>query len=216
MTETALVQRFAKARGLTMCGTMSKAGARGVLLPLLILDICYRYVSRLNPDDFRFKQRHIVKEIRKAYNHVNGWFFAGLKDQLEDAAIDLMDDLEKRLDLDILICDTAVWNIMKIFPEPLCGQLVACYMAHVLSSAANGVWGEVFQSARGERTHNKDMIKIASETRRLAYELMGRGPHESPDRLIEGLRAAESALGRKLGRWTREDDDNGNKTDNHD
>lgn len=205
MTEIELVQQFAQARGLTMHGNLTRAGARGVLLPLLILDICYRYVSRLDPDNFRFKPRHHVKEIRKAYNHINGWFFAGLKDQLEDAAIDLMDEMECRLDLDIMICETAVWNVFKTFPEPMCGHLVACYMSHLLSSAANATWGQFYRSSKDKVTMNRDMLKIAQETRQLAYELIGRGPHEAQDRFIEGLCAAESALGRKIGKWAIEE-----------
>lgn len=207
MTEIELVQQFAQARGLTMHGNLTRACARGVLLPLLILDICYRYVSRLDPDDFRFKPRHHVKEIRKAYNHVNGWFFAGLKDQLEDAAIDLMDQLEESVNLDVMICETAVWNIFKQWPEPLCGQLVATYMTYLLAAGAAVAWEHSFRGKAGETTRNREMIKIQANAKRLAQALMG-DMGEVQERRVKELRNAENVLGRKLVMWTRKEEQN--------
>ena len=202
MTEVELIKQFAAARGLTMRGTLNRATSRTTLLPLLILDIAYRYVTKLRIDDFRFKARHYAKEIHKAYNHANQWFFVGLKDQLEDAAIDLMDDLEKSLDLDILVMETQTWNIFKAWPEPVCSQLVACYMAHCLSSAANATWETVFRSSNDARTRNRDMIRIADQTKRLAQVLMATESFDATDRYVEALRSAESVLGHKLVRWT--------------
>lgn len=201
MDEIQLVEQFAKVRGLRLRGEISRESARQVMLPLLILDIACGYVSKLKLSDFRFQAKHHAKEIHKAYNHANQWFFAGLKDQLEDEAIALMDALEESVKLDVMICETAVWNVFKIYPEPVCGQLVACYMAHVLSAGANAAWESSYRLS-GQHTRNRSMTRIQAETKRLAALLMTQKDDTVNDKRIKALRDAESVLGRKLVRWT--------------
>lgn len=206
MTETELVKQFAEARGFSVRGPLDRAGAREILLPLLILDICYTYICKLRIDEYRFMSKRLVKGIHSAYNHVNAWFFGGLRDQLEDATVDLMDNLEESLNLDILIFDTAVWNVFKVWPEPTCSRLVACYVVHALASAANATWGCIYRGLGGVKTMNRDMSKIAADAKRLAEILMGNDHFDAADRLVNGLRTAETVLGRKLVQWTRKED----------
>lgn len=201
MDEIQLVEQFAKVRGLRLRGEITRESARQVMLPPLILDIAYGYVSKLKISDFRFQAKHHAKEIHKAYNHVNQWFFAGLKDKLEDEAIALMDALEESVKLDVMICETAVWNVFKIYPEPVCGQLVACYMAHVLSAGANAAWESSYRMS-GHHTRNRSMIRIQVETKRLAALLMTQKDDTVNDKRIKALRDAEYVLGQKLVKWT--------------
>lgn len=208
MTEIELVQRFADSRGLTLRGKVSRVGAREILLPLLILDICYGYIGRIKADDFRHLPKKRAKDIHAAYNKINGWFFAGLKDQLEDAAIDLMDQLEESVNLDVMICETAVWNIFKQWPEPLCGQLVATYMTYLLAAGAAVAWEHSFRGKAGETTRNREMIKIQANAKRLAQVLMGDDMGEVQERRVKELRNAENVLGRKLVMWTRKEEQN--------
>lgn len=207
MNEIELVNQFAAARGLRLKGDLTRVSAREILLPLLILDVAYGYIRQLRPDDFRFQARRSAKRIHEAYNNINGWFFAGLKDQLEDAAIDLMDQLEESVKLDILVTETAVWNIMKFWPEPTCTRLVASYMTYLLAAGASVAWEHVFRSSEGYVTKNKATLTIQAEAKRLAGTMMAGGDSDAPARRVKELRDAEAVLGRKLVMWTRQTDE---------
>ena len=205
MDETELIQEFEKARHLVIHGKISTQAAREVLLPLLILDICYGYIQRgIRVEDFRFKQRHHVKEIRKAFNHVNGWFFAGLKDELEDEAIALMDQLEDSVKLDILVCETAIWNIFKIYPADVCEKLVCCYMTYLLAAGANAAWEHSYTIDGRTKTTNRAITKIQHESKSLSMMLTaGFCDEVANESRVKALRDAEAVLGRKLVEWTR-------------
>lgn len=207
MNEIELVNQFAAARGLRLKGDLTRVSAREILLPLLILDVAYGYIRQLRPDDFRFQARRSAKQIHKAYNTINGWFFAGLKDQLEDAAIDLMDQLEESVKLDILVTETAVWNIMKFWQEPTCTRLVASYMTYLLAAGASAAWEHVFRSSEGYVTKNKATLQIQAEAKRLARTMMAGDDSDAPERRVKELRDAEAVLGRKLVMWTRQTDE---------
>ena len=171
MNEIQLVEQFAQARGLRLRGEISRESAREVLLPLLILDIAYNYIQRLPVRDFRFEAKKQAKAIHGSYNHINGWFFAGLKDQLEDEAIALMDALEESVNL---------------------------------AAGAGAAWEHIFRSADGHETRNRSTLRIMAASKRLSIILMGNENSDVQERRVKELRSAESALGRKLVRWTRQ------------
>lgn len=204
MNEIQLVEQFAQARGLRLRGEISRESAREVLLPLLILDIAYNYIQRLPVRDFRFEAKKQAKAIHESYNRINQWFFAGLKDQLEDEAIALMDALEESVNLAVLVTETSCWNIFKAWPEPVCGQLVAGYMTYLLAAGAGAAWEHIFRSADGHETRNRSTLRIMAASKRLSIILMGNENSDVQERRVKELRSAESALGRKLVRWTRQ------------
>ena len=196
MNEIELVNQFAAARGLRLKGDLTRVSAREILLPLLILDVAYGYIRQLRPDDFRFQARRSAKRIHEAYNNINGWFFAGLKDQLEDAAIDLMDQLEESVKLDILAAPQYHGSVRDLAND----------MAE-WRREASVAWEHIFRSSEGYVTKNKATLTIQAEAKRLAGTMMAGGDSDAPERRVKELRDAEAVLGRKLVMWTRQTDE---------
>lgn len=204
MNEIQLVEKFAKARGLSLRGEISRESAREVLLPLLILDIGYSYLRKIRPEDFRYQAKHHAKRMHAAYNRINGWFFSGLKDELEDEAIALMDELEESVNFHVMVTETAIWNVFKMWPEPTCGHLVSAYMLYLMAAGAGAAWEQIFHDREGAQTRNRAILEIQVEAKRFAVLLMGSGRESVPESRVKPLRDAEAILGRKLVQWTRQ------------
>ena len=215
MTKNELINKYCK----SVDSTLVQGNSAEPLLPFLLADLIYDiYRKDIQPLDLPHREDVIRQHWRRNYNAFNQPFFQSLSPDDKEQVTDLMDDLERHIEINMMQLRSELMLLLQDVPFDRRYLIVSALLCHILAQAAMCAFGNVYKNRRTVCTvRGRDLIAEKPRKNRYldainedAFKLANiwhanmsntfRDPNKT-----KGIPAAINALCGKIYRWIQED-----------